>query len=113
MSSIGENVRITLDYDFKNIAKLAYYLAKGTIVLRRFPSEVRSTKRGYHVIYTGLDYSIEKCCEMRLRLGDDEKRVFLDLNYPKKPFQTLFYQKSVYILERDSFGNVIGKNQVQ
>lgn len=106
-------MRITIDYDFKNVAKLAYYLAKGMIILRRFPSEVRSTRRGYHVIYRDFDMSMEECCNMRLRLGDDKKRVYLDLNYPKKPFQTLFYFKKVYVLERDSFGNVIGKNQVQ
>lgn len=106
-------MRITIDYDFKNVAKLAYYLAKGTIILRRFPSEVRSTRRGYHVIYRDFDMSMEECCNMRLRLCDDKKRVYLDLNYPKKPFQTLFYKKVVTKIERDSFGNVLCETIMQ
>jgi hypothetical protein len=93
--------------------KLLYYLFKGTVIFGRFPYLIRKTKRGWHYGWRFLDLSKEECCRYRLKLGDDVKRIALDLTCPKKPFQVLFKEKEVYVYEYDFLGNITEKKKVQ
>lgn len=106
-------MRITCDYDFKNPLRLAFYIAKGTILLRRFPRKLRKTKRGYHCVWYGTSLSEKEMYKMRYRLGDDRNRIRLDMTCEKKPKQVLFEKKEVHIYEYDSFGNFERKTQIQ
>jgi len=106
-------VRVSLDYDDHNIIKLAYYLAKGIAINRKFPSMIRKTRRGFHCVYRGLNISEREMFVRRYRLGDDSKRLWLDMSCPKKPKQVLFSKKIIYVHEYDAFGNYIGKKRVQ
>jgi hypothetical protein len=49
----------------------------------------------------------------RYRLGDDLRRIHLDMSCPKKPKQVLFSRKEVYVHEYDAFGNYIDKKRIQ
>ena len=106
-------MRVSLDYDNHNILKLIYYLAKGIAINRKFPSMIRKTRRGFHCVYRGLDISEREMFMRRYRLGDDSKRLWLDMSCPKKPKQVLFSEKIVYVHEFDAFGNYIGKKRIQ
>jgi hypothetical protein len=106
-------VRVSLDYDNHNVIKLIYYLAKGIAINRKLPSMIRKTRRGFHCVYRGLNISEREMFVRRYRLGDDLRRIHLDMSCPKKPKQVLFSRKEVYVHEYDAFGNYIGKKRVQ
>lgn len=106
-------MRVSLDYDNHNVVKLAYFLAKGIAMNKKLPSMIRKTRRGFHVIYRGLDISEREMFVRRYRLGDDLRRIHLDMSCPKKPKQVLFCRKEIYVHEFDAFGNYIGKKRVQ
>ena len=106
-------MRVTLDYDNHSVLKLIYYLAKGIAINRKFPSMIRKTRRGFHCVYHGLDITEKEMFLRRYRLGDDKKRIWLDMSCPKKPKQVLFSEKIVYVHEFDAFGNYIGKKRIQ
>jgi hypothetical protein len=106
-------MRVLCDQDDHDAIKLLYHLFKGTIIFGRFPYLTRKTKRGFHYGWRFLDLTKEESCKYRLKLGDDPKRIMLDLTCPKKPFQVLFSDKKVYVYEYDFLGNIIGKKKVQ
>lgn len=74
---------------------------------------IRKTRRGFHCVYRGLNISEREMFIRRLRLGDDKKRIWLDMSCPKKPKQVLFSHKVIYIHEFDAFGNYIGKKRIR
>jgi hypothetical protein len=106
-------MRITLDWDTHNPLKIAFYLAKGIAINRKFPSIIRKTKRGYHCVFRDMDITEKEMFLRRYKLGDDIKRIHLDMTCPKKPKQVLFSKKDVYVYEYDFVGNIIGKRKVQ
>ena len=106
-------MRVSLDYDNHSILKLLYYLIKGTFICKKLPSEIKKTKRGYHVTFRGLPISENQSNLIRFRLKDDLKRLHLDMSCPKKPHQVLFYRKEIYVHEFDAFGNYVGKKRIQ
>jgi hypothetical protein len=87
--------RITADYDFENELKLSFYILKGILLLKKLPSKIRQTERGYHVIFSGIDTSDEKRFTRRLQLGDDKNRIRLDRSSEKRQKQVLFSEKTV------------------
>jgi len=106
-------MRVSCDYDDHNVIKLVYYLAKGIAINKKFPSMIRKTKRGFHVVFSGCSINEREMFLRRYRLGDDSNRIWLDMSCPKKPKQVLFSKKIVYVHEYDAFGNYIGKKRIQ
>lgn len=106
-------MRVSCDFDSHNVLKLIYFLAKGSIMCRRFPYMVRKTRRGFHYGWRSMQISENESYKRRLRCGDDVKRIHLDMSCPKKPKQVLFSHKEIYVHEFDAFGNYIGKKRVQ
>lgn len=106
-------MRISCDWDTKNPLFILFYIAKGTILLRKLPYKIRKTKRGVHCLWRGLNISEEKSYIYRKMLRDDETRIALDRCSPKRQKQILFSDKKVYQYEYDSFGNFVKKVRVQ
>jgi len=106
-------IRTTVDIDQRNPLKMVYCIAKGTILCRKFPYLIRKTKRGWHVGWHHLQISEMESLKLRLAIGDDPKRIFLDMTCQKKPKQILFSEKRVYVYERDFQGNIIEKIRVR
>jgi hypothetical protein len=88
-------MRITCDYDFKSRIKLYYYLLKGRILCRKWADNIYRTRKGYHVIYTGLSISPERSMELRKKLNDDINRIRLDSASDKRLSQVLFSEKRI------------------
>jgi len=86
-------MRVTCDLDRKSKLRLFWALFKGRILIGKTADEIFRTRRGWHLIYENLDISQERSLELRKRLGDDPKRIYLDTNCPKKQQQILFSQK--------------------
>lgn len=96
--------RITVDYDFKNQYKLAYYLLKGIILCKKLPNKIRITAKGFHVIFSGIEIPEDKRYVLRKRLADDFNRIRLDMVSFKRTQQVLFSEKTVTY-----FNTVIGE----
>lgn len=99
-------MRITVDKDTKSPFTLVWTIMKGTAICRKFPNKIRPTRRGYHLIWQDIDVDERTMFEYRYRIGDDLKRIHLDMSCPKKPKQVLFSEKKIYNYEYDSFGNL-------
>jgi len=89
-------VRITVDIDGRPWwAWSVYYMLRG--VCRR--TEIYKTRRGHHVVGYGAPVrNFEECILVRRALGDDPKRIELDILLYKtgKPFQVLWSVKKGY-----------------
>jgi len=96
-------MRVTCDIDKGGVLKS---LILGLILFNKRP-EVRKTRRGYHLIWKGLNLSRDEVLRFRMILRDDPKRVIMDGN-PKKVFQVLFKEKEIYKRE----GSVIRNGKV-
>lgn len=88
-------MRVTVDADCGKI-KLLWKIFKGVLLCRKFPDKINRTKRGYHLIWYGLNISIKKHFVYRKFIGDDWNRIRLDMN-PKRVGQVLFTKKRVWI----------------
>ncbi len=106
-------MRVSIDIDDKNPLKLMFIIAKGIFICKRFPKKIRITKRGFHIIWRGLNIDEKTMYKYRKLLGDDETRIMLDQSSPKRLKQVLFSDKKVYQYEYDSLGNFEKKVRVQ
>jgi hypothetical protein len=85
-------MRVTSDID-GNALRMIYYAIKGTILLRRIP-HIRRTSKGWHLIWHNIpNITEEESLKYRMMLGDDEKRIALDMLCKKKIKQVLFVEK--------------------
>lgn len=88
--------RITADLDTKNPIIILWSLFKA---IRIQPSEIYlkpSNSRGYHlVVWINREVSKKELIKLRKYLGDDPKRIAIDLKR-KNPKQYLFYKKESY-----------------
>lgn len=74
-------IRITIDLDFKNKFKVAYYVSKAIILVSGISYlELRpSFSKGYHlIIWSRKNLSFKKQLELRKKLGDDVSRIYAD-----------------------------------
>ena len=95
MSYFLHDRRITLDYDFESELKLSFCILKGILLLKKLPSKIRKTERGYHLVFSGLDMNDKQRFIRRLQLHDDKNRIRLDLCSSKRFSQVLFSEKTV------------------
>jgi len=87
-------LRVTIDIDRPNPYKLLWKIIRGSIMLRKLPSSVRVTQKGYHILWRGLDYTEAQAFMYRERIGDDMNRISLDAQFSNKPKQILFSKGS-------------------
>jgi hypothetical protein len=92
-------MRVTIDIDSHNIFKVILCVSKGFILLKRLPKYIRKTGRGYHIVWRGLNISEKQSYIYRKVLGDDPKRIMLDLSIGKirKQTQILFNRKEIKV----------------
>jgi hypothetical protein len=89
-------MRITIDADTNSKISLLWKIFKGLLLCHRLPDEIKTTSRGYHMIWYGLKIDFNKHFLYRRFIGDDENRIRLDMN-PKRTGQVLFTSKDVFI----------------
>jgi len=87
-------MRVTVDIDTKNPLVLLTAILKGIILCRSFP-EIESSRRGFHLIWYGLNIDEETMLRYRRIIGDDENRIRLDSISDKRIKQVLFTEKKV------------------
>ncbi|MEM2919009.1 MAG: hypothetical protein QXY62_05890 [Candidatus Altiarchaeota archaeon] len=88
-------MRVTLDLDSKSRIKLWYVCLKGRFLIGKPPDEIYKTRKGYHIIWSGLPITFEKSIELRKKLGDDKNRIRLDLCGKKRLKNVLFDEKTI------------------
>lgn len=89
-------MRITIDLDTKNLLTLFLTLTKGIIITRKIPKIRRSaTRRGFHIIWYGMEHSPKENLKYRYIIGDDKKRIELDRKCKKRISQILFTRKKI------------------
>lgn len=106
-------MRVSIDIDNKNPLKLGSTIIKGIFLCRRFPKKIRITRRGFHIVWRGLNIDEKTMYRYRRLLGDDPVRIDLDRSSSKRLKQVLFKEKNVYKYEYDSFGNFERKVRMQ
>lgn len=89
-------MRVTIDIDKTNPITLFTCLMKGIIVCKRLPKKIRRTSKGFHIVWYGLNIDKRTMLKYRLLIGDDKKRVMLDMKARKRITQVLFCEKIVY-----------------
>ena len=87
-------MRVTIDLDTKSKFALFKTLFRGCAYFMKIP-EIRETAKGYHIIWRGLNITEEQCYTYRYKLGDDKKRIQLDMCSDKRIKQVLFREKVV------------------
>lgn len=106
-------MRVSIDIDDKNPLKLMFTLIKGIFICKRLPKKIRITRRGFHIVWRGLNIDENTMYRYRRLIGDDPVRIDLDRCSSKRLKQVLFKEKNVYEYEYDSFGNFERKVKVQ
>jgi len=86
-------MRVTIDVDSKNPFQIAFVFIKGVLVCMRMPYLFRMTHRGFHFAWRGFDITDDEMYKRRFIIGDDKKRIRLDMLSPMKPKQVLFTSK--------------------
>lgn len=86
-------MRVSVDLDDKNPLKWLVTYLKGLYYCQRFPTKMRRTTKGIHIIWSGLPINFQRSIELRLKIGDDKNRVNLDLISDKRISQVLFDEK--------------------
>ena len=94
-------MRVTVDLDRKSISELMTVLVKGSVLCRKIPSNIRRTRKGYHLIWRGLPIDEQKMYLLRFRLHDDRNRIRLDILSPKRIKQVLFSEKRTVYFDED------------
>lgn len=91
-------MRVTVDLDSWWFTDLQKTIIKAEQIGLGFPHKIRKspTKRGYHLIWYGLNLSEDDTIKIREILNDDPIRVKLDKERPNKPKQVLFTKKKIY-----------------
>lgn len=91
-------MRVTVDLDSWWFTDLQRTILKAIEVGIGLPDKIRKspTKRGYHLIWYGLNLSNEDVTKIREALNDDPLRIQLDKERPNKPKQVLFTRKKIY-----------------
>ena len=89
-------MRITLDIDGGELEALIKLLNLLHIVKDLDKIRMYKTRRGYHIIAHGLPITEEQANLIRLALGDDPDRVYIDGLDGLKPHQVLFKYKRGY-----------------
>jgi hypothetical protein len=87
-------VRVTIDVDSHNPFRVFHTFIKGVLACRKLPYLFRWTSRGYHFAWRGMHISNNEMYRRRVIIGDDFKRVRLDMFSPLKPKQVLFTSKT-------------------
>lgn len=99
-------MRVTVDIDSKNPIVLAIAIIKGIILCRNFP-QIEKSRRGFHLIWYGLNIDENKMLLYRKLIGDDENRIRLDSLSDKRIKQVLFTEKRFIDLKK-----VLGESDV-
>ena len=106
-------MRITIDLDTHSKLRLALTLLRGFATLYKFPDEIRKTNRGRHLIYRGIKCTIEKMYLYRKIIGDDERRIKLDILKKKGEKQILFKEKTASFYGFNEKGDRYLINQIK
>jgi hypothetical protein len=90
-------MRVTIDLDSKNPFILFWVLLKGLCICKKLPDSIRKSpnKKGYHIIWSGLNITENQMLRYRRLIGDDENRIKLDSSSKKRVKQILFTKKRV------------------
>lgn len=88
-------MRVTLDQDTKSALALLLKLVKGFLLFKKLPRTIRKTRKGYHLIWSGIDATKRDMFKYRKMLGDDKNRIRLDMLSNKRLSQVLFTDKRV------------------
>lgn len=88
-------MRVSIDLDSQNPIELGWCLIKGIYKCKQMPRKIRKTRRGYHVIWQGLNISEHKMYVYRRIIGDDTNRIRLDRLSEGRLKQVLFSEKTV------------------
>jgi hypothetical protein len=89
-------MRVTIDCDGNSKIMLLWRLFKGFLVTKKFPEEIRRTRRGYHAIWRGLKIDMNKVFVYRMFIGDDCNRLKMDMLTKIMP-QILFSEKQLFV----------------
>jgi len=98
-------IRITIDLDSHSKLRLALILLRGFATLHKFPDEIRKTNRGRHIIWRGIKCTVEEMYLYRKIIGDDKRRIKLDILKKKGEKQILFKEKTASFFAFDGEGN--------
>jgi len=85
-------MRITADIDYNNPLRLAWSLIKGIYICKKFPSRIRMTEKGFHIIWKNVNANSKQALIYRAVIGDDRKRINLDMEHGRIK-QVLFTEK--------------------
>jgi len=99
-------MRVTVDIDSKNPIVLTIAIIKGIILCRSFP-QIEKSRRGFHLIWHGLNIDEKKMLLYRRLIGDDENRIMLDSISDKRIKQVLFTEKKFIDVQK-----LLGENDV-
>lgn len=102
-------MRVTIDYDSRNLFGLFLCISKGIFLLKKKP-ELWKTRKGFHLIWRGLKLSNDESLKLRYIIGDDRNRIELDKS-TKRITQILFTSKSMFKYVRN--GNAYDKIIIQ
>jgi hypothetical protein len=100
-------MRVTVDYDSRNIFRLLLCISKGIFLLKKTP-ELWKTRKGFHLIWRGLPLSSYESLKLRYIIGDDRNRIELDKS-TKRITQILFTSKSMhkYVRKGNHYSKII------
>jgi len=86
-------MRLTLDIDSWWFTELQRVINTALELGLPFPDTIRPSpsRKGYHIIWYGLNITEDEVLKLRLKLGDDIARIFFDI--VGEPKQVLFTKK--------------------
>lgn len=106
-------MRVTVDVDGGSLEALIKLL---NIIhyTSMFPTrkvEMYKTRRGYHIVVRDLPISFSESLLLRMTVGDDPERIWLDEICDDKPKQVLFTEKHGYKRQKLDIDKFIGWKQ--
>jgi len=87
---------VTVDKDNHNPFSLIITIVKGFILFKKKPDYFKWTRRGFHLKWVNLKITKRDSFKFRMMLGDDYKRIKLDMCSPYRVTQILFTRKVVF-----------------
>jgi len=89
-------MRVTIDIDRKSRRRLRKVYRRLIKLTGKAPKVYLSAfRKGYHLIVSDINISYKESLKMRLKCGDDVKRLYFDMEADGKPRQILWSRKEI------------------
>jgi hypothetical protein len=102
-------MRITVDLDNVTEKKVRQIFRRCCKLINKTP-EIYKTRKGYHLIVSGLPISFKQSLLLRRKLGDDFQRILFDIECNSKPRQILWnekrYENKVFKVQPIKYGDL-------